>query len=271
MRIGLFLLIFTCFGLSPVYAQTPENQPDIQQTPDAAGNAAADTAEDSIPPAKQPVSFLSLLQASGLIGFVIILLSVAAVALIIEYVLLIRRSFFMPAGFADAALTLLSQGQAGTVLQKCRNNASPLAQILYAGISQYEFGWDAVAKAAEEIAAEQTARLYRKIEYLNVIGNIAPMLGLLGTVVGMVFAFQHISNTAGSTQASELAEGIYLALVTTVEGLLVAIPCLAAHAFFCNRIAALISETVFTAEQVLLPVKKNILLKNRQNSGTHRE
>jgi len=210
---------------------------------------------------KQNISFWSLIRASGLIGYLIILLSFVAVALMIEYALSIRRSMLMPPGFADEVLKLLAQGQAGAALQKCQNDSSALSQILYAGMSQYEFGWDAVEKSAEEATAEQASRMYRKVEYLNVIGNIAPMLGLLGTVVGMVIAFQQIADSAGYGRASELAGGIYLALVTTVEGLVVAIPCLAAHSFFGNRIATLISETTFVAEQVLQPIKKNLLRK----------
>ena len=70
------------------------------------------------------------------------------------------------------------------------------------GIAEIEFGWNAVEKAVEDALAEQSARLYRKIEYLSVIGNIAPMVGLLGTVVGMIMAFQEVAAsqaTAGGT------------------------------------------------------------------------
>jgi biopolymer transport protein ExbB len=184
-----------------------------------------------------------------------------AVALMIEYALSIRRNMLMPPGFADDVLKLLVQGQPNVALQKCQNDPSAVAQILVAGMSQYEFGWEAIEKSAEEAAAEQASRLYRKVEYLNVIGNIAPMLGLLGTVVGMVIAFQQMHEADGYGRATDLAEGIYLALVTTIQGLLVAIPCLAAHSLFSNKIATLISETVYVAEQVLLPIKKNLLRK----------
>ncbi|MDR1140240.1 MAG: MotA/TolQ/ExbB proton channel family protein [Planctomycetaceae bacterium] len=210
---------------------------------------------------KRQNSFWTLIAASGLIGYTIILLSFFAVALMIEYSLTIRSKILMPPGFADEVLQLLSQGQLAASVQKCQADMSPLAQILHAGMKEYEFGWDAIEKAAEETTAEQASRLYRKIEYLNVIGNIAPMLGLLGTVVGMVTAFQQLAESEGYARAADLAGGIYLALVTTVEGLLVAIPCLALYSFFSNRIAALISETTFVAEQVLLPIKKSFTRK----------
>jgi len=214
---------------------------------------------------KQNVSFWYLIQQSGIIGFIIILLSLVAVALMIEYGLSIRRSMLMPPGFADEVLKLLVQNQAAVAMQKCQKDPSALAQILYAGMTQYEFGWESIEKSAEDATEEQASRLYRKVEYLQVIGNIAPMLGLLGTVVGMVIAFQQIADSSGYGRASELAGGIYLALITTVQGLVVAIPCLAAHSFFGNRIASLISETTFVAEQVLQPIKKNLLRK--RNSG----
>jgi len=266
----LFLALLCCIiagSTVDVQSQTLDLGGLDESVNDAARNEPAPVAErvpkqgaeQGIP--KPKITFWMLIQASGVIGYIIILLSLVAVALMIEYALSLRRIMLMPPKFAEEVLHLLVQSQSNTALQKCRDDPSALAQILYAGMSQYEFGWDAVEKRSEEAAAEQASRLYRKVEYLNVIGNIAPMLGLLGTVIGMVIAFQHMADSAGYGRADELAEGIYLALITTVEGLLVAIPCLAAHSFFANRIATLISETTFVAEQVLQPIKKNLLRK----------
>jgi len=213
---------------------------------------------------KQKTTFWMLIRYSGLVGFTIILLSLIAVALMIEHALSLRRTILMPPNFADDVLKLLTQGQSQAALQKCQNDPSALAQILYAGLSQYEFGWESIEKSAEEATASEASRLYRKVEYLNMIGNIAPMIGLLGTVVGMVIAFQQMAESAGYGHAADLAEGIYLALVTTIQGLLVAIPCLAAHSLFGNRIATLITETTLVAEHVLQPIRKNL---SRKRSG----
>ncbi|MCL2004986.1 MAG: MotA/TolQ/ExbB proton channel family protein [Planctomycetaceae bacterium] len=217
--------------------------------------------QESPSPVRPKMTLWALIQHSGIIGYIIILLSLIAVALMIEYALSIRRTILMPPNFADDVLKLLTQGQPNAALQKCQNDPSALAQVLHAGMTQYEFGWDAVERSAEEATAEQASRLYRKVEYLNMIGNIAPMLGLLGTVVGMVIAFQEMAEAEGYGRAADLARGIYLALITTIQGLLVAIPCLAAHSLFSNRIATLIGETTFVAEQVLQPIKKNLLRK----------
>ena len=270
IRLFVFTLLCCLFAVSSVYAQTVGgglNLDGIETIPAEVRSAPVPEQPkvDKLPKPeapKQTLTFWSLILASGKVGFIIILLSLVAVALMIEYALSLRRTMLMPPNFADDVIKLLMQGQPNIALQKCQSDPSALAQILYAGMAQYEFGWDAVEKSAEEATAEQASRLYRKVEYLNVIGNIAPMLGLLGTVIGMVIAFQQMSESVGGySRAADLARGIYLALVTTVEGLLVAIPCLTAHSFFINRIATLISETTYVAEQVLQPIKKNLLRK----------
>ena len=128
--------------------------------------------------------------------------------------------------------------------------------VLLSGLSELEFGWREVEKAVEDSLIQQSARLMRRIEYLSVIGNIAPMVGLLGTVTGMIFAFQQVATTRGAAGAGDLAEGIYQALVTTVGGLVVAIPSLALYAIFRNRVDSLIAEVAYQAQHALTPVKR---------------
>jgi biopolymer transport protein ExbB len=97
-----------------------------------------------------------------------------------------------------------------------------------------------------------------------VIGNIAPMIGLLGTVFGMIFAFQEVADTQGAARAAELASGIYQALVTTVGGLIVAIPSLAAFAVFRNRVDQFIAETGKQAQTAIEPVKRALVAHRQQ-------
>ena len=126
------------------------------------------------------------------------------------------------------------------------------------GISEVEFGWPAVEKALEDSTAEQGARMYRKVEYLSVLGNLAPMLGLLGTVSGMILAFRQVALSQGAAGAGDLAQGIYSALVTTVAGLLIAIPAMGAFAIFRNRIDQLIAETAYAAQHAFAPIRRRI-------------
>src|SRR5439155_6392150 len=95
-----------------------------------------------------------------------------------------------------------------------------------------------------------------RIEYLNVIGNIAPMVGLLGTVTGMLLAFKQVADTEGSAGAAQLADGIYQALVTTVVGLIIAIPSLGAFALFRSRVDQLVAEAAYAALHALSPLKQ---------------
>ncbi|HBO43328.1 MAG TPA: peptide transporter TolQ, partial [Planctomycetaceae bacterium] len=177
-------------------------------------------------------------------------------ALAIEHLMTIRAKVLMPEGLGDDVRQLLGEGNVAAAEQRCRQQPSFLAFVLSAGLGEVEGGWTAVEKAVEDAVADQSARLFRKIEYLSVIGNIAPMLGLLGTVVGMIFAFREVADTQGAARAADLATGIYLALVTTVEGLIVAIPALGAFAIFRNRVDQLVAETAYAAQHALGPLKR---------------
>ena len=103
----------------------------------------------------------------------------------------------------------------------------------------------------EEAAEERSTKLFRKIEWLNLIGNIGPMMGLLGTVWGMINAFYKMVEKGGQAQAADLAGPIGTALVTTLLGLAIAIPALSVYAFMRNRIDALGSEAVMACQELI--------------------
>jgi len=190
------------------------------------------------------------------VGMIILLLSIAAVALVIEHIMTIREPVLMPPGLAEEVRQLLADGKLTPARQRCQMEPSFLSYVLQAGLAEVDGGWPAVEKGMEDAAADQSARLFRKIEYLSVIGNIAPMLGLLGTVIGIILAFRELASTQGAARAADLAGGIYVALVTTVEGLIVAIPSLAAFAVFRNRVDQLVAEAAYTAQHVISPIKR---------------
>jgi len=220
---------------------------------DAQDGTAAD-------PEAAPEGLLSIIFAGGWVGFFIVLLlfalSLTAAYLVFEHIMTLRRSELMPAGLSDEVRTLVQGRRIEDAVQACRARPSLLAFVLLTGLAEIEGGWSAVEKALEDALAEQAARLFRKIEYLSVIGNLAPMVGLLGTVTGMIFAFQQVASTQGSAGAGELAEGIYQALVTTVGGLIVAIPSLGAFAIFRNRVDQLVAEAAYQAQHVFTPLKR---------------
>ena len=203
---------------------------------------------------------LLLFFCGGWVGFIIVLfifvLSLTGAYLAFEHLMSVRQHQLMPEGLADKTRKLLVQGRIADAEAACRANPSFLAFVLLNGIAEIEGGWSAVEKAMEDAVAEQSARLFRKIEYLSVIGNIAPMLGLLGTVTGMILAFYTVAATQGTAGAADLAEGIYQALVTTVAGLIVAIPSLGAFAVLRNRADQLVAEVAYAAQHVFTPLKR---------------
>ncbi len=252
-------------GNSLANAQGPDQVAPVPApvAPEVPAPLEAPVAETPPKPESQTAStegqewgFVQFLKASGSIGLLIILLSIAAVALVIEHLLTIRAGVLMPPGLDEEVRQLLAAGKLGPADQACQMQPSFLSFVLRAGFAEVDGGWSAVEKAMEDATAEQSSRLFRKIEYLSVIGNIAPMLGLLGTVVGMIYAFRELAESQGAARAADLAEGIYLALVTTVEGLVVAIPALGAFAVFRNRIDHLVTEVVYTVQHVVAPMKR---------------
>lgn len=209
-----------------------------------------------------PRGIVQIIFSGGPIGFLIILLllslSMLAAYLVFENVLSIRRDRIIPPELGGKVRKALSAGRADVAEKACREEPSLLAFVLSAGMSEIEGGdWSAVEKGLEDALAEQAARLFRRVEYLSVIGNIAPMVGLLGTVTGMIIAFQQVADSQGAAGAGQLAQGIYQALVTTVGGLIVAIPCLGAFAIFRSRIDQIVAEAAYAAQHSLGPLKRS--------------
>ncbi len=207
-----------------------------------------------------PDGFFDIVFSGGWVGISIMLLlfalSITAVYLVIDHLLTIRRQEIMPEGLGEQVRQFLSAGQLAEADQACRARPSFLSFVLLNGLAEVEGGWAVVEKTLEDATAEQSARLFRKIEYLSVIGNIAPMVGLLGTVTGMIIAFHRVAMTQGAAGAADLAEGIYQALVTTVGGLLIAIPSLGAFAIFRNRVDQYVAEAAYMAQHAFAPLKR---------------
>jgi len=209
----------------------------------------------SAEPASSPLQLSELLKSGGAIGYLIGILSLVMVALIIDHLLNIRRSNLMPPGLAEDVHHRLSERDIAGAKQVCEQHPGFLSRLLHAGLEEVGIGYASIEKSMEDAAVEQSARLFRRIEYLSVIGTIVPMLGLMGTVWGMIQAFVEFEQKA-NPQVSELAPGIYRALVTTLLGLGVAVPSLSAFAIFRNRIDELAAEATLLAEHVFADFRR---------------
>ncbi len=197
------------------------------------------------------ISFGEAIQASGVIGFVIIGLSVVALALVIEHFISIKREKLAPPELIDEIEELFSQGNYQAALETCEQNPCYFTRVTAAGIRKIGHPFETIEKSLDEMEGEENLKLMTKIGWLSLIAGIGPMLGLFGTVTGMVGAFGKISDAGpGGVNPSQLAGNIQMALVTTVEGLIVAIPTTAFFAFFRNRVTSVALEISAVVEDM---------------------
>ena len=217
-------------------------------------------AQSSEVPPVAPDSLWTILSSGGVTGLLILLvlvsLSVAAVYLVVDQWFSLRRADFIPASLTADVRQMIQNSRFGEAEALLKQKPSVLSGLVAVGLSHREEGWPEIEKSVEDAMVDHAASLHRRIDYLSMIANLAPMVGLLGTVTGMIFAFRQVASTSGAAGAADLAEGIYQALVTTVGGLLVAIPSLAASGILRSRVDALMSEVTRHADTALRPLRR---------------
>jgi biopolymer transport protein ExbB len=233
---------------------TPSDTPADSGEDDPSAGATATKASSE--PGR---TLLQSLMESRWIGLLLFLLSIASVGLIVEHSLTIRKGILMPDELIAELDELMQAGKLAEAHQVCQDptNICLFSNVVLAGLDRFqgsEYGFAEYKAAVEEAGEDQTGALYRKTDVLGVIGAIAPMLGLTGTVLGMITAFNTIASTQGNAKPHELAGGISQALVTTLMGLMVAIPCMVAFSYFRNRIDSIVAEAGKRVEQVLMPL-----------------
>jgi len=195
--------------------------------------------------------FHVLMVECGAIGWVLWAISIVTLAIIIQYFIQIRRENILPQAVLDQIRDMFDEKQYGEVIELTATEPSFLSYVVHAGLSDAAHGYPAMERAMEEAAEERTTKLLRQIEWLNLIGNITPMLGLLGTVWGMILAFKTLAGGGGSVDPGELSNAISIALVTTLLGLAIAIPSLAVYAVMRNRIDGMSSETMVAGQELI--------------------
>lgn len=217
--------------------------------------AVATAQEDGAGGAVMRVFDHFLVKGGAITWFVLVPLSVATVALTIDYCISIRRETFVPAESYRRISEFIEQRAYGDALEYTAEEPSMLSGVVNTGLMESQNGFAAMERAVEESVEERSARMMRKIEYLNVIGNISPMVGLFGTVYGMIGLFASIRQAGGMPEPARIADDISVALVTTFWGLLVAIPALSVFALFRNRIDVLTAECALAADRLLTSFK----------------
>jgi len=191
----------------------------------------------------KPLTVGNLIVDSGFIGWVIVALSVVALALIIEAFVSIKREKLAPPELVDEIQALFDEGQFQEAMELCENEPSFFTKVCSAGIAKIGHPFEVIQASLSEMGDEESTKLNQKLGWLAVVSALAPMLGLLGTVQGMILAFHQIAVSGGQATPADLANSISVALLTTLFGLSVAIPVLACMAFLRNRMVRAIIET----------------------------
>ena len=202
------------------------------------------------------MSLLEYVKAGGALGYVLIALSVVAVALIVRNALVIRLAVMAPAAGTATLREMLRRGDLAGALRHCQAPANHtfVTDVMGPAIrrcANSPMGAFEARSAVEESGQVATAAFQRLNNGLGVLAAVGPMLGLLGTVIGMIGAFNAIGSLQGAARSTELAKFMSLALVNTAEGLVVAVPCTVAFALFRQRIDRLVAVIAATALEPL--------------------
>ena len=187
----------------------------------------------------------------SVIIWLLLILSVVSIGMIIMMAMTNTRETVLPGRLVESVRRQLADGQFKEAMAATADDDSFFAHIMHGGMLQASHGYGAIIRGLEQAADEQTTVRFRRIELLNVLGQVSPMIGLFGTVYGMILAFQAIVVSGGNADPVLLAGGIGTALTTTFWGLVVAIPALAGYAIIRNRIDEMTTEAALQAESML--------------------
>ncbi len=225
MKKSLVAVLFTAALLVGVSVLAQDAAPAAGQLVDAATGAAVPAAPKS---AADGMGFYQAVVGGGVVGFILWLglfvCGAAAIYYIVDCYILIRPQKIMPEALIEKVRAAMAEGDLAKALQACESEPGPMANILKAGFSHVEEGYEVIEEAVGTAADLETERLMQRLNWISVCANLAPMLGLLGTVQGMIGAFAALS---GTPDIGVLSVQIAVALYTTAGGLVTAIPAVA--------------------------------------------
>ena len=195
-----------------------------------------------------PVDFID---QGGILMWPIMLCSIVGLSVIVERFLSLHRATIDTREFMDTMRQVVRQNRMQEAIEICDETDAPVARIMKAGLLKHNRSKEDIRESIEDAGHLEIPRLERYLSALATCANIAPLLGLLGTVSGMIKAFAQIQNKRGQVNPSDLAEGIGNALVTTAAGLTVAIPMLVAYNYFVTRVDNMVIEMEISSSELV--------------------
>lgn len=239
------------FSFDPLHSPSAFAQDEVDDALEDGGRGGATADDDELP--KQGDSYLVwFIGALGpIFAPAFAITSIIFVTLVIMNWMSISRKNIMPMDVVDQFKEKLEEQDFQGAYEVAKESDSPQGKILAAGLAKMSGGYEAAQQAMSDVAEEEITRIEQKLGYIALIGGIAPMLGLLGTVYGMVQSFQVIAISGTAPQASELAGGISTALITTEVGLFIAIPATIIYEYLRNKFALLVLELTVQTENLM--------------------
>ncbi|MCC9658736.1 MotA/TolQ/ExbB proton channel family protein [Rhodopirellula halodulae] len=216
-----------------------------QPVDNGGGNAGA-------PPAADQSLLEWVFDSLGAAYLVVFLaLSITLVSLFVMNMLAARRDTLCPTELVEEFSQRLAANDNQGAYDLAKSDESVLGQVLAAGLAKVSRGYNKALEAMQEVGEEESMKLEHRLSYMALIGNLSPMIGLFGTVQGMISSFQVIATGGSTPKPSDLAAGISTALFTTLVGLAVAIPAIAAYNILRNRVARLLLEVGVESENLM--------------------
>ncbi len=257
---GLLVVGFVCamFAYGALTGLTP--QPAAAQDPAAAPSAPAGPQktqaeiekEKRIERLKNETMLAYYYRSLGPLYTVVFLaLSFTFVALAILNGLALRKQAMMPDGLIQNFEAALNEKNYQGAFEMAKGDESFLGALLAGGMGKLQQGYDAAEAAMNEAGSDEAMKLEHRLSYVALIGSIAPMVGLLGTVDGMISSFRVIEQSGTTPDPAELAGGISTALITTIVGLWLAIPAIIGFGIYKNRLARLLYDVGAVAEGLM--------------------
>lgn len=208
-------------------------------------NVAADTTAASA--GKEAVSLLDLLLQGGFMMIPIIILSIMAIYIFIERILTIKRATMTPAPFMGQVKDRVQSGDIQGAQMLCNQYDSPIARMIEKGVSRIGSPLKNIEVSIENVGRIEIFKLEKNLTLLATISGAAPMLGFLGTVIGMIQAFIAIAQEEGSVSPKLLSEGIYTAMITTAAGLLVGIVAYLCYNYLVSRVQKVVHQMEYSS------------------------
>ncbi|MBR6023180.1 MAG: MotA/TolQ/ExbB proton channel family protein [Kiritimatiellae bacterium] len=222
--------------------------PTMTMAQDDAGDSGQVTmTEEATDDAGSPSSMnlWAIITGSGWLGVLLwmalLACSVAAAWLAIDFFITIKPKRIIPEQLVADVKQAMDEGDVMKAMERCEAEPGVLSSILLAGFRNVQEGFEVIEEQVGSAADLESEKLMQRVAYLNMCGSLAPMLGLLGTVQGMIMAFANLATSqAGAAQQSMLAMNISQALWTTAGGLVCAIPAVALYTYFKNRLSRIV-------------------------------